>query len=378
MKITFLLGLFLGLNFIHLYAHRERTYYLYGNINDREVAIQIDEYGDDCMAKYMTLDDKYDHILEGRILKSSQFSMISQHWDSEKNQKVVDDQIYFVEKETDQWTGVWKYKNGEEINFNLKPIQVDSLNHKYINAIKKYKISPYDAYRTKDVKFKFGKKQKISKGSYVQEAVDPATNLSFFRVLDNKKNKIHAEIINDKLIAEHLNMINAKYTCVYAKSKGNYFSEYKVYYLSPYYISYSKTTHQACFSDNVKTATENVTLSLNNGEIPMLEDIFWFGEISQPQLKKGSYEWFQYRYKVFGPKIIEILSEIYPTKMNASESGLCNYNDVKLWQLSDWYFTNKGLYLKYKATNRKVCDEEPWSYIPYEILKPYQVEGSAF
>ncbi len=378
MKITFLLGLFFGLSFMQLYAHRERTYYLYGEINNQEVAIEIDEYGDDCMAKYMTLEDKYDHILEGKILKNSQFSLTSQYWDKDKNEKVIGDQVYFVEKETDKWSGVWKYKNGDEVNFNLKPIQVDSLNHEYIQAIKKYKISPYDAYRTKDVKFKLGKKQKISQGAYVREAVDPATDLSFFRVLDNKKNQIKAEFVNDKLIAEHLNMINAKYTCVFAKSKGNYSSEYKVHFLSSNYISYSTTVHQACYSDNVKTEIKNSTLCLDNAEKTMLEDVFWFGEKPKPQLRNGSYEWFQYRYKVFGYKILEILTETYPTKFNPENCGMCNYNDVKLWQIPDWYFTNKGLYLECKSNVGKDCDDEPWAFISYELLKPFQVKDSAF
>ncbi len=372
MKLT-ILGFLFCLTFVQVFAHREKTYYLFGKINEKEVALQIDEYGTTCMARYITEDDKYDHILEGRIESDGRFILNSTQWDELKKEKIVKDEVFLHEVRTNHWEGTWKYKNGELQHFKLAPIVIDELNHPYVDAIKKYDITPYMAYRTKDIQFVVGKKQKASKGAYIQELTDINTGISFFRVVNNPKKQINAEVINDKLIAAHLGMINSKYACVYAKSKGNYDVMYQVHFLSPDYISYSTSIRQSCYSEHESTVSEYLTYNMKDAEVPMLEDIYWFGERPKPTYRKGEYNWFQYRYKVFGPKILEMLTALYPDKMNPKETQPCNYKDVKLWQFPEWYLTNKGLFIKYKPINKKQCGDISWSLLPYKSLKEFRV-----
>ncbi|MEN3324301.1 hypothetical protein VP395_11235 [Mariniflexile soesokkakense] len=371
MKGAFIFSLLLYFNIMSLYAHREKTYYLFGKIGETEVAIQLDEYGTDCTARYITKKDKYDSILEGEILENGQFNLYSKHWDKDKKTTIIDDSVYLIEKEKNIWSGTWKYKDGKEVNFVLTPILIEALNHPYTSAIKKHVITPFNAYRTQDVYFTDIKKEKISKGIYIKHTIDPISKISFFRVLNNPKKNIIADTINDKLVAIHLNMINEKYSCVYAVSKGNYTSNFEVHFLNPQLISFSINTHQACYGDQGEDSTEHETFKMIDAKKIILEDLYWFGNKPQPELQKGEYEWFQYRYKEFGPKILALLTELYPEKITPQKPIECNYNDVKLWEFPEWYFTPKGLYLKYQSQTNKKCDDSTWSVIPYEKLNGF-------
>ncbi|MDO3693255.1 hypothetical protein QVZ41_00130 [Wenyingzhuangia sp. chi5] len=370
MKNT-IIGILFFLCVHNIYAHREKTYYLQGKVGETELAIKIDEYGNDCVASYFTQNDLYNHLLEGVILENGQINLISKYWDPVKKQNITKDSVQLIEKEKNVWTGTWTYENKEKIAFSLKPIDIEKLNHPYFEAIKKYEVDPFTAYRTKDVKFKKGKKQKISKGACIRKMTDPVTGISFFRIINSRKYKIQADSINNKLIANHLKMINTKYSCVYLGSNGEYSIDYEVTFLNQDFISFTTNTNRSCFGIKGSNATEYHTFKLIDGIAPKLEDLFWFGEQPQPQLSSGEYKWMQYRYKVFGPKILEILTSLYPEKINPTEAIKCNYNSVKAWQFPIWKLTTKGLYLESKTLTNKKCDDTYWSIIPFENLKSF-------
>ncbi|MGY5354471.1 hypothetical protein [Wenyingzhuangia sp. IMCC45467] len=350
-----------------LHAHREKTYYLVGKIDHKEVAFKIDEYGTDCVAVYTTINDKYDHFLEGNILEGGLFKLFSKHWDKEKKANIVNESIEIREVEKNLWEGVWKKKN-KEINFSLKPIDVDKLKHKYINAIKKHDIDPYTAYKTKNIKFKKRRKEEIAKGAYIRKYVDKKSDISFFRVVNNPTHNIEPDSINLKLTAIHLKMIGSKYSCVFQGEIGEYTTNYKVNYLTSKFLSYTSNIHRSCFGSAGNDAIEHITYNMENAIEPKLEELFWFGKQPMPKLSKGEYKWMQYRYKVFGPKILEILTAIYPEKINENQNAKCDYNNVKNWQFPLWYLTKDGLLLKKKNNND--CDYS-WSIIPYKHLTAY-------
>ena len=264
-----------------------------------------------------------------------------------------------------------KYKSGKEVHFILKPISIDALNHPYIEVVKKYEVSPYKAYRTQNISFKKGKKQKISKGTRVVNYTDPESGISFFRVLADRKNNINPEQVNKRLLVNHIEMINAKYSCVFTKNKGNYTCDYEVNFLNEKLISYTSFIKKACFTSSIKSYSTYHNYNLIDGEEPILDDLFWFDSKPKPELKAGDFNWMKYRYNVFGPKVLEILTALYPQRIKASESSSCNYNAVKMWQFPIWHLTFKGVFLRNKSFDEEKCGEISWSVIPFEILKDY-------
>ena len=366
-----IIGIMFFLCINNIYAHREKTYYLLGKVGETELAIKIDEYGNDCIASYFTQNDLYNHLLEGIILENGQINLISKYWDPVSKQNITKDSVQLIEKEKNFWTGTWTYENKEKVTFTLKPIDIKELDHPFTEVINQYEIDPFTAYRTKDVKFKKGKKEKISKGARIRKMTDPVTGISFFRILNNRRHKIQADSINNKLIAIHLRMIDAIYSCVYADNKGEYSFNYKVTFLNSDFISFTINTNRSCFGTKRNNFIEHKTFKIIDGLEPKLEDLFWFGEQPQPVLSSGEYKWMQYRYKVFGPKILEILTSLYPEKINDIETKQCNYNSIKAWQFPLWKLTSKGLYLESKTLTNKKCNETPWSIIPFEALKDF-------
>jgi hypothetical protein len=104
-----------------------------------------------------------------------------------------------------------------------------------------------------------------------------------------------------------------------------------------------------------------------------LDDVVWFGKTKPP--KEDSDAWFDYRDTVFGPKVVQLLKQLYPSDMTASaenDNEQCDYTDPDVWNFPTWQLTKKGLYLgAIFARAERVCDNPGWSVIPYKALKPY-------
>lgn len=187
MRLFTILGLFIILNTTTAFAHREKSYFLYGHFGNKEVCVQIDEYGDLCTARYFTPDDRYDRNLEGNILNDNTFYLAAYTWDSIKKEKEKTESFTVSEIEKDVWKGTWTDQKGSKQSVDLKPIVIDSLNHPFAGIIKKYGVSPYSAYRTRDVNFENSKKEKIGKAAWVQEVSDPLSGIQSFRLIPNRK-----------------------------------------------------------------------------------------------------------------------------------------------------------------------------------------------
>ncbi|MFC0875950.1 hypothetical protein ACE01N_05125 [Saccharicrinis sp. FJH2] len=372
MRFVHILFLLFLLNVSQLFAHRENSYYLYGTFGNQKVAIQIDEYGNDCMARYFTADNLYDHVLEGKILPDTTFEFHANEYDPVTKEKAPGSRLTVKEIRLDVWQGVWEKPDGTAQEVHLNRIEVNELDHPFIKAIQKYKVSPFAAYRTKNIKLVDLKKEKISKGAYIMNEMEPETGMKWFRLIQNSKYLPDVDSVNIKLQAEFLMALNYKYSCVYMGKPGDYQYEFEVQYLSKDLISYKVISNAACYGSPTQNLVVYNTLYMKDAETVSLENLFWFGEKPQPELKDGEYAWFQYRYKVFGPQILEFMNAQYPDKMSPQSAGACNYHDVKVWQFPTWCLTKKGLYLGSKSpiTSRK-CDDAGWSVIPYKKLKPY-------
>nr|WP_319401890.1 hypothetical protein [uncultured Carboxylicivirga sp.] len=373
MKSYLLLVLFI-ISGINAFAHREETYYIIGTLHNKEIVIQLEEYGDVCMARYITEENMYDKSMEGTILRNGHFVLTASYFDAKSKQKVVTDSVSLQEVKTDQWEGSWKDKNGNISDFKLKRLEVEDLNHPCISAIKKYRITPYLAYKTRHIQFKEIKTEKISKHIYIAYLKDPQSDITWFRIKKNNKGIQQVDSINTWLEAQQLDAINMKYSCMNTDKKGNYSTSFNVHFLNQHLISYSVNTQSSCYGVEEAPKKMYLTLKLANAAPIQLEELYWFGDKPQPNLTQGEYKWFQYRYNDFGPKVLEILNNLYPKEMEHNGAKL-NYNNVKLWQFPEWYLTTKGLYLKCKSPSITTkMDTESWSILPYKELKPYQTE----
>lgn len=380
MRLTVISTFLFFLLATNVFGHRENTYYLYGQFGTTKVGVQIDEYGNQCTARYFTFDNKYDRILEGNILEDGHFNMRASTWNESKQEKVKGDSLSVKEVRKNIWEGKWIPLNGPAQPVHLYRIRVDSLNHPFIRAIKKYRISPYEAYRTKNLHFVDKRKERIGKGLAIMRVVDPESGVEWFRLIQNEKFLPQVDSINTWLTMQQIKAINAKYSCVNMGEKGDYQMDYNIRFMDRHVLSYIVTLHSACYGgDGQEPSTYNNTLQVATAKPLMLEDIIWFGGQPKPQLSEGEYNWFQYRYKVFGPKILDVMKSLYPDKITPADSTDCTYDDVKLWQFPSWYLTKKGLYLGSKSTMaNKKCDGAPWSIIPYSMLKKYYSDDFKF
>jgi len=355
-----------------LLAHVEKTYYLTGKTETEEIAIELDEYGDVCLLRYITSNNIYEQIMEGKIPRPGRFELASFFIDSTTNTRMVKDSLILVEYEDDKWTGTWTYQDGEKETFELGPILIDSIGHPYASAIKKYDVSPFNAYRTRNTTFIDGKRRKIAPGIFIQEISDEKTGIQSFRVLPSKKKVPMTDSINEMLIADQLQFISGFYSCVNGEKGRIYDIKYDVHFINQHIISYTLITTTACRGARVQTSYSHQTRYMKNTDPVSMEDLFWFGSKPQPELIEGEYNWFQYRYKEFGPQVMDLLKHLYPEKFTTGNEVDCKYDNVKLWQLPTWYLTNDGLYLGSKSSmSNKNCDEAEWSVIPYKLLIPY-------
>ena len=126
--------------------------------------------------------------------------------------------------------------------------------------------------------------------------------------------------------------------------------------------------------DNVRK--KNINLNVTNAKLVLLEDIVWISTKAYIDLQEGEYLWYQYRYKEFGPKILELMEQEYSEYLIGEDQ--CNLKNVKNWQVPEWYLTERGIVFKPISMERaQVCSDQEF-IISYEKLKPYWVNKYHF
>lgn len=362
----------------NLFAHPEGTYYLYGDLEGREVAMVVDRFGDKCFARYFDKKDKYDHILEGTIDEGLLYDLTAYSWDSVKRVKIAGEKLSISQVENHNWRGTWTKKDGTVEEVLLKRLTVDSLDHPFLAAVKVGKLNPYAAYRTRDVILEKKKKEKLQNGLKLRWYIDETTGIEFFRISEKNKNFPSLVNVNNIFLATHLKAIDSKYTNRDFKGEGSYNLDCEVLFLNADLISYRLIIHSDRYGNGETVSVVDETRSIKTGNKVLLKDIFWFSDVPAEEVRKDSQEWFKYRYNEFGKKIYQILKELYPEQMTNAGDKECNYDNVKIWQFPKWYLTFKGLYLGSKDVMHAKCNNAPWSVIPWETLKPYTAKAYRF
>lgn len=365
--------IFLFLLSAKLYAHREDSYYLHGTFGKQKVALQIDEFGQSCIAYFFYEKDKHDHFFEGTKSPDSIFYLTNYVWDEERTERTAYEQIALKETKLNVWEGIYTDEEGEKFEILLNPIVIDTINHPLKEVIHNKDITPFRAFRTKDIHLKRKKKEKVTESLAIIHYIEKDSGIKWFRIKD-KTNRISLDAINTYLDYQLFLMINEKYNCSLSNQQRNYTVDYKINLLNSELISFSSFTH-AGYNGNSNQDVETIqTLNIVDASQVMLEDLIWLSSKPYQDLSKGEYKWYQYRYKEFGNSLFKIIQSS-TTGDDQSQLKKCNLLSAKKWQLPNWYLTPKGIMFKPK-TDQSDCKME--FFVDYDKFKSYIVNKYNF
>lgn len=368
MKV-FVLIILLWISFQLCHAHREDSYFLTGTMGGAEVGVRIDENGDNAMMRFFKLGELEETVLDGTKDIQGQFVFRSQSSDTALH-------IFLHETALNIWSGTCVGSVCGTGVIKLKPIDVHKIEHPYVEVVLKYKLDPYTALRTKSVKF-IPLSTSRQKGGYKTVSVkDNLANVSSIRIKMGRK-KIQAESINAFLVAEHLKHIQNALSCG-VKEKPVYEVSYDVHVITNNYISFSESITTNCLGGKVNTEVQNFNKWLSSGNDIMLEHILWFGENGKNDIRYGSQEWHQYRYKVFGDSLLSIMLQLYPERIQKTGAKSCDYSNVKGWQFPKWHLLPRGIYFEYAVLSKDVeCNRPDWTVVPWKKIKKYRINTSS-
>ncbi len=380
MKIQFkallLLYIILVVSTQNTFAHPERAYFLSGKIGEIQVGMRIDEFDNICTLNYITNSSKKEFTLRGSIEIDSSYIFHPLTWIETNSDQNESEKLILKQLSNHAWEGKWIFGDSIIQKVVLKPINIDSLNHPYLEVIKKYNLNAYFAYRTKDIVFKKTRTQKIAAGIKVVWYNETETGIEMFRVLKNKQLS-DVKSINDFLTYEHLSQVGISQSKSNADKPQIYEINCTVNFLNSNYLSFTLRTKSSHNEHNKKENVIHYNLYTKTAQRFMLEEIVWFGEQPKPKIREGGENWFAYRYKVFGAKVLEIFTAIFPEKMIETEDATCKYSDVKIWQFPTWYITREGVYLgSVSQTFDPLCNTASWSIIPWDYLQEYLIVNS--
>jgi len=121
------------------------------------------------------------------------------------------------------------------------------------------------------------------------------------------------------------------------------------------------------------------TFDTRTGKQLTLEDLWWLGKGQKP--KHDSDAFYDYRREVFGPAVVHLLTQRHPQDMREpANSDDCDYGDPGVWEIVQYWLTDKGLQLQPSFGHaQQDCEGVDWAVIPYKVLKkanPALFEGT--
>jgi len=343
-------------------AHIEPTYFLHGNIGSRKVGVQIDHFSEAAYMKYFYQNEKTNLYLKGKS-DSTKFHFESALKDSIglPVQKVV------IEHLTDEkWEG-FLITDKDSLIIKLEVIDVDKIDHLYVNDELKKLLSPYSYLRTSDLELvRVNKRERFGRFS-VSWFKEPFTGVKHFQINSNRKTK-DVNKPNVILRNDHLKHVESFFECGTYGYSGSYSEKINISFLNQSYLSYSSEVKSSCYSEREKVTNEYTNLELQTGKRLWLEDLIYVGDLPIPTYNTSF--WFKYRRNEFASFVIDQLKTAYPEKFTKEME--CNYENTKAWEKPSWYLTKKGLYLgaSFPGIDRS-CNDPEWSIIPYNRLSEY-------
>lgn len=340
-----------------LLAHIDKILYLQGKIGDKSIVIKIKCF-DESPVRYMNYyfeDDKIDHYLEGNLIGNAwQFNSIDNQ-NEERN-------LVIKEDKNGSWKGFWREGSNKKIDLILNPIVINP-DSKYNSYSKNRELDPYDAYKISILNLEKIKTEKLSKNFNMDWYLEKESGITFFR-LHNENKKTSCDSINNVLESLQLSIIHDYYRFNPNRNSLNIQSE--ILYHNEQLISFKIISNSTFKTQTPVKAQQLLCLNLQNGQQIDLESLVWFGEKNAKPDTNDVSQTYEYRKKVFAPKVFSILNELYPQQMQTSD---CNLNKEATWALPNFALTKQGILFCF--SHSATCNFMDWAIIPYKKLAPY-------
>jgi hypothetical protein len=345
-----------------LFAHIEKTLFLSGQVGQRAIGVKMLVYDDmpERHIQYFFLNSKKDKHLLGKPTGDSWlFQSDDQGGTGRANPEVT---LRLVE-DKGNWNGIWTDSAGLSSNVVLSVIP-NSFSTKFGRLRYIEELDPYDRYKLSDITFQKSKTEKF-KGDLVSDwYIEKLSGISFFRLRSPAKN-INTDAINEVAESLHLSIIR-EYFRFNPDGKETIVNP-KILFLTNELVSFSINSKVSLKSSKAAEGRQLSTYDLKTGEPVNLENLVWFDKNTAPLSDLTNMdELYKYRKKVFGPQLLQILTELYPDKM---KSDTCDLNKVETWHLPAWALTKKGIAFGFFTLDD--CDTFNWAIVPYRKLKPF-------
>lgn len=283
------------------------------------------------------------------------------------------------------WQGEWKSPKGKVLQVQLTEANppapaADAL--PFIASLSK--SDPYEYLRLQGLKLKPGKKESFM-GYDLQWWMQPESSLSMFSV-ESGYPKADQQRINQQLLGRLWSEVISYHGCLLHGAKyAEFVQGVGPKFLSPDVVSLNISTSYSCGGAHPDFGNSPINLDVRTGHNLSLEDVLWIGK-GKPLLhadRDGAGDTalteeedkarFTYQREVFVPWLIKRFTALYPDEMQTPvDEDSCDYTDESVWGYSNWYFTDKGLYLgPYFARVQRNCDDPGWSVLPYAVVKQH-------
>jgi hypothetical protein len=371
MKRLFLCGF--SLLFTQFVFGQDKTILLEGKIDKYPVVMELSVYDTTCEIRYFYISKRRDIYLGGSIDKSGN---VKASLSVQGYEKVTVEKLD-LKKTASGYTGIWN-NGSKKLAVSLKETSADKFPNQYSNlpGIKQLKKeSSYDYVKTKELAFtkESSPKDQPAELEWYKEkysgVIMPRLKAGYDSAVLKK--------MNAALLEKHLLESKNSLTCS-GVANGEYELSAGEIFIHKNIFSMNISVGYYCGGAHPDFGSEGLSFDGQTGNLLVFDEIFWFGKTKPPQ--ENSDGWFEYRAKVFAPKVVELFKKIYPAEMKKpaeTEEEGCDYTEAEVWNFPNWHFTKKGLYLgAVFARAARVCDSPEWSIIPYKDLKSYLNPGS--
>lgn len=358
--IKVLLCLFICTFSFTAWSHVEKIYYLKGKIGSKDAALKIYCY-DEIKTRYLTyfyVDEKTDQHRAGEMKNNFwEFAPINSRQKEASNSKDI---FYLSEKKRGEWSGYY-IKAGDTLQIKLEEFSTKSFTHKYAYLDFVKELDPYESYRLSGLSFSATKKMQITREMECQWFVERESGIELFRITDTRK-KLNTDSLNKTLLALHLSLIKNCFSFGHNTKSIN--TSVLLHFINKQYVSFKILTQTEDFILSATNYRQLFTFNVSTGNPLNLEDLVWFEKGTAPT--EDPEKLLHYRQKVFAPKLLSILTQLYPKQIQNTN---CDLNKPETWQFPVWGLTEKGLAIGSVIISE--CDMLNWAVLPYSKLAPF-------
>nr|WP_288834434.1 hypothetical protein [uncultured Flavobacterium sp.] len=340
-----------------VFAHIEKIFYLKGKINEKSVIVKIKCF-DESPVRYMNYffeDNKKDHYMEGNLFGDVwQFNSLGE-------QNGI--RTFAIKEDSNgNWNGFWSEDTNKKTNIILKPLILNP-DSRYISYIKSKQLDPYDTYKISILNLEKSITEKHHELIALDWYTERESNIRFFRLVSENK-QIKLDSINRKLEFIQLSMIQNYFQ--YNPNRQSLIIQPQIELLNESLISFKLFSNTTLKNQNPITTQQSYVFDIQNGNQITLENIIWFGDKNAILDDNDISQTYEYRKKVFAPKVFRILNELYPQQMKMNE---CNLNVESTWTIPSFVLTNRGIQFSFSTS--VTCNMMEWAIIPYFIISCY-------